>query len=67
MSAGIASQLDVRLVGSPMNGVGAVEIYAGVGSGWVSVCPDSNVWSKDIANAVCVQLGYEAGETMTFT
>lgn len=49
-----------------MNGRGAVEIYATVTS-WFSVCPDSNVWTEDLANAVCVQLGYESGASMTFT
>ena len=60
-----ASERDVRLVGSPMNGVGAVEIYTS--SRWISVCPDSDVWTNSTANATCVQLGYESGQTMTFT
>ena len=39
ITVGIASDLDVRLVGSPMNGMGAVEVYTSLR--WVSVCPDS--------------------------
>ena len=64
-TAGIASERDVRLVGSPMNGMGAVEIYTS--PRWISVCPDNAVWSNSTANATCVQLGYESGQTMTFT
>ena len=63
---GAASYGDVRLVGSVMNGMGAVEIYARDLT-WISVCPDSSIFSDDAANAVCVQLGYESGEVMTFT
>ena len=65
--AGFAGDHDVRLVGSPMNGMGAVEIYTRNGLKWISVCPDSSVWSDATANAVCVQLGYKSGQTMTFT
>lgn len=62
---GLASPYDVRLVGSTMNGVGAVEIYS-TDLNWISVCPDSSVFSDGVANAVCLQLGYESGEAMTF-
>lgn len=60
----IASEHDVRLVGSPMNGMGAVEIYTS--ARWISVCPDSGVWTNSTANATCVQLGYQSGQIMTF-
>ena len=62
---GIASDLDVRLVGSSMNGMGAVEVYTS--SRWISVCPDGGVWSNSTASATCIQLGYESGQIMTFT
>ena len=65
ITIGIASDLDVRLVGSPMNGMGAVEVYTSLR--WVSVCPDSGVWSNSSANATCMQLGYQSGQAMTFT
>ena len=57
--------LDVRLVGDTTNGEGAVEVYDRIHR-WVSLCPDSMLWGNSQASAVCVQLGYEGGRTMTY-
>lgn len=52
-------------MGDTTNGEGAVEVYDRIHD-WVSLCPDSGLWSNSQANAVCVQLGYEGGMTMTY-
>ena len=55
----------VRLVGSTLNGVGAVELlYPQVG--WTGICADegnAHLWESntDAAEIVCRQLGYEGG------
>ena len=51
---------DMRLVGSSVNGEGAVEIYSP--NGWTSICPDN--WNTDDGSSrvICQRLGYEDGE-----
>ena len=36
------------------------------GSQWLSICPDSSVWNDVMANAACVQLGFESGTAETY-
>ncbi|KAL5493974.1 hypothetical protein EMCRGX_G015229 [Ephydatia muelleri] len=47
---------DVRLVGSPTNGQGAVEIYDQASLKWYRVCPTG--WTSSYASVVCQRLGY---------
>ena len=49
---------DVRLKGSVVNGVGAVEIFTRLG--WATICPDSS-WTSSDARTICRNLGYESG------
>ena len=56
---------DVRLLGDPRDGVGAVEYYDAQ-QGWTGICADpahSSSWNSNTAAAriVCRQLGYEGG------
>ena len=56
---------DVRLLGDPRDGVGAVEYYD-TQLGWTGICADSAhsfSWNSNTAAAsiVCTQLGYEGG------
>lgn len=53
---------DVRLVGSMVNGAGAVEIYTRIG--WTSICPDAS-WIDANAQVICETLGYELGQAGT--
>ena len=57
----VAEQGDIRLLGDATDGVGAVEIYEDVISGWRTICPDVSVWNNVTANATCIQLGYDTG------
>ena len=50
---------DVRLVGSTVNGVGAVEVYTRIG--WSNICPDAS-WTNATAQVICETLGYESGQ-----
>ena len=55
---------DIRLLGSPDNGAGAVEIYTD-NVGWTGICPDSS-WTSEDAGVICRALGYFRGEQQTF-
>ena len=55
---------DIRLLGSPDNGAGAVEIYTD-NVGWTGICPDSS-WTDEDARTVCRALGYDSGVAQTF-
>ena len=55
---------DIRLLGSPDNGAGAVEIYTD-NVGWTGICPDSS-WTSEDARTICQALGYERGAAQTF-
>ena len=55
---------DIRLLGSPDNGAGAVEIYTD-NVGWTGICPDSS-WTSEDAGVVCRALGYDSGVAQTF-
>lgn len=50
---------DIRLLGSTVNGAGAVEIYTRE-EGWTGICPDSD-WTDDDAEIICQALGYDTG------
>eukprot|EP00731_Ephydatia_muelleri_P010222 Em0005g808a len=56
---------DVRLVGSPTNGQGAVEIYDEASLQWYRVCPTG--WTSSYASMVCQQLGYKTGVSNTYS
>eukprot|EP00731_Ephydatia_muelleri_P010229 Em0005g815a len=56
---------DVRLVGSPTNGQGAVEIYDQASLKWYRVCPTG--WTSSYASVVCQQLGYKTGVSTTYS
>ena len=58
---------DIRLVGDTMNGHGAVEIYDQSFGRFLTICPDSSIWTEETATAACVQLGYESGTPMPYT
>ena len=55
---------DIRLLGSPDNGAGAVEIYTD-NVGWTGICPDSS-WTDEDSETVCRALGYDSGIAQTF-
>ena len=62
---GAPIQGDVRLSGSRANeSAGAVEIYRGSSTGWVTVCDD--FWDRTDASVACMQLGYESGVATSF-
>ena len=61
---GTADVGDVRLIGDPVNGRGAVQLFD-ESFGWIDVCYDST-WGDDEANVVCRQLGYESGTARSY-
>eukprot|EP00731_Ephydatia_muelleri_P010183 Em0005g769a len=56
---------DVRLVGSPTNGQGAVEIYDQASLKWYRVCPTG--WTSSYASVVCQTLGYNTGVSTPYS